>query len=202
MKQTELNARLKIYIWLVLGLLTVLAIKLAVVQLVYSDVYQTKAKENRIRLVPIKAARGEIYDRNGEIMAANKLVYILSLTNTGDTNQDQVIDKLVSILLPYYPDITVDTVREKISLQKFRLYEPVVIVRDIPWDLVVKLEENRPSLPGVAVTIEPLRVYPQDTLAGHVLGYIHSITPEELANGGDKYSINSLIGKSGLEKTI
>jgi penicillin-binding protein 2 len=73
-------------------------------------------------------------------------------------------------------------------------------MRDIPSELAVKMEETRQDLPGVSVNIEPLRVYPQGTLAGHVMGYIHSINQEELAASGEKYSINSLIGKSGVEK--
>ncbi|MDD4801806.1 MAG: penicillin-binding protein 2 [Syntrophomonas sp.] len=200
MKQLELKTKLKIYAYIIIGLLSVLCFRLVIVQLVYSEEYQTKAKENRIRLVSIKAPRGEIYDRNGETLAANQLVYTLSLTYPGIIEQDQIVEKLATIINPYNPEITVASIKEKIELQKFRLFEPVIIVRDIPWDLVVKMEEDRKSLPGVAVTIEPFRVYPQDSLAGHVLGYIHSINSEELANASEKYNLNSLIGKSGIEK--
>ena len=200
MRQSNLDSRLKIYAGIILGLLALLCLKLAVVQLFYNDVYQLKAKENRIRLVSIKASRGEIYDRNGETLAANELVYILSLTNPGEEEQDQLVERLVNILQPSYPEVTIASIKEKIALQKFRLFEPVVILRDIPWELVVKLEEDRQNLPGVAIGIEPLRVYPQDTLAGHVLGYIHSINQEELAAATNQYNINSLIGKSGIEK--
>ena len=200
MRSNDLNVKLKIYAGVVMGLLAVLCIKLAIVQLFYSDIYQTKAKENRIRLVSIKAPRGEIYDRNGDTLAANQLVYILSLTNPGEEGQGQLVERLINILQPYYPEVTTSFIQDKINLQRFRLYEPVVIMRDIPWELVVKLEEDRQNLPGVAITIEPLRVYPGVTLAGHVLGYIHSISQEEISADSENYSINSLIGKSGIEK--
>jgi penicillin-binding protein 2 len=200
MKQLELKTILKIYAYIIIGLLVVLCVRLAIVQLFYSDEYQTKAKENRIRLVSIKAPRGEIYDRNGETLAANKLVYMLSLTYPGVVDQEQLVQRLAVLLNRYYPEVTTAFIKDKIAMQRFRLFEPVVIMRDIPWDLVVRLEEDRQSLPGVAVTIEPLRVYPQETLAGHVLGYIHSINAEELVAANDKYNLNSLIGKSGIEK--
>ena len=200
MRVNDLNKKLKIYAGLIVTLLGLLCFKLTVVQLFYSDIYQTKAKDNRIRLVSIKASRGEIYDRNGIILAANELVYILSLTNPGENDQPQLVERLVALLQPSYPEVTADFINEKIVLQKQRLYEPVVILRDIPWELVVKLEENRQLLPGVTITIEPLRVYPQQTLAGHVLGYIHSINQEELDADGEQYNLNSLIGKSGIEK--
>jgi penicillin-binding protein 2 len=200
MKQLDLKTSLRIYAYIIVGLMIVLCARLAIVQLFYSDEYQTKAKENRIRLVSIKAPRGEIYDRNGDTLAANQLVYTLSLTYPGIIGQDQLVERLAVLLNRYYPEVTVSFIKDKIAMQKFRLFEPVVIIRDIPWDLVVKLEEDRQSLPGVAVTIEPLRVYPRETLAGHVLGYIHSINSEEIAAASEKYNLNSLIGKFGIEK--
>ncbi len=200
MQTQSLQSRLKLYIYAICALLVLLGVRLAIVQIFYTDEYQTKASENRIRLLPILASRGEIYDRNGEILAANKLVYTLSLSYLEGNQLKEIVGQLVELLQPYYPEMTVALIEEKIELQKYRLYEPVVIMRDIPWELVVKIEETRQELPGVAVNIEPLRVYPQDTTAGHVLGYIHSINAEELASSGEKYSINSLIGKSGVEK--
>ncbi len=200
MKKNNLDTRLRTYAAVIFGLLAVLCIKLAVVQLFNSDVYQVKAKENRIRLVAIKPSRGEIYDRNGETLAANQLVYTLSLTNPGNGEKEQLVEHLANVLQPYYPEVTTVVINEKIASQQFRLFEPVVIVRDIPWELVVQLEEDRQNLPGVSIDIEPLRSYSHDTLAGHVLGYIHSINQEELAASDGQYNINSLIGKSGLEK--
>lgn len=200
MRTSDLHLKLKVYGGIVVILLAVLCLKLAIVQLFYSDIYQTKAKENRLRLVSIKASRGEIYDRNGTILAANQLVYILTMTNPGESDQEEVIARLVSVLKPSFPEVTADYIKEKIELQKFRQYEPVTILRDIPWELVVKIEENRHNLPGVAIDIEPLRYYPLDTMAGHVLGYIHSINQEELAADSAQYNMNSLVGKSGLEK--
>lgn len=201
MKAGQVKMKMKFYMYFIIALLCLLVIKLAIVQIFNTDLYQTKARDNRVRLVPIRASRGEIYDRNGQVLAANELVYTLSLTYLGDDNQDAMIKKLTELLTPYYPEITTAAIKDKIELQQYRLYEPVIIVRDIPWELVVKMEENRQELPGVTISIEPLRVYPNSTVAGHVLGYIHSINAEELSGNGEKYSINSLIGKSGIEKS-
>lgn len=202
MKATQLKHRLSLIKYIAIGLLTVLLVKLAVVQLFNNDTYQTQAKENSIRLVAIKAPRGEIYASNGEVLAANELVYNLSLNSMGIENQEQIIKRLTEILKDDYPEITAGVIEEKLDLQKYRLFELVTIIRDIPWELVVKLEENRHELPGVTITVEPLRYYPQGALAGHVLGYIHSINPDEVAAAqeGLEYDINSLIGKSGIEK--
>lgn len=202
MKTDKLKKRLNYFAFIAVGLLAVLLVRLAIVQLFNNDIYQTQAKENSIRLVSIKAPRGEIYTDDGQILAANELVYNLSLNPLGMEDQKKVIERLVELLNGTYPEITEDIILEKLEIQKYRLFELVIIIRDIPWDLVVKLEENRQSLPGVTITVEPLRYYPQDEIAGHVLGYIHSINPEEITarKDGQEYDINSLIGKSGIEK--
>lgn len=200
MKSAKLEKRFKIYTYVIIGLLAVLSIRLAVLQLLHNEVYQTQAKQNRIRILAIKPPRGEIYALKGEVLATNKLVYTLTISAL-EGNQEPVIQKLADILKDYYPEITADKIKEKINEQRYRLYEPVVIMRDIPWDLVVKIEENRRYLSGVDVDVEPLRSYPNAALAGHVLGYIHSITQEELTAAGEGvYNINSLVGKSGIEK--
>lgn len=201
MKAEELNKKLKVYTYLIILLLVLLVVRLAVVQLFNNETYQTQAKENRVRLLPIKAMRGVIYASGGEILAANEIVYSLSLGYLGMGKQEKVIDNLLIILKDYYPEITREIIEEKVELQKYRLYEPITLIHDIPWDLVVKLEENRRILPGVSIVVEPLRNYPQGSLGGHVLGYIHSIDQKEIQDSEDGvYSINSLIGKSGIEK--
>ncbi|MEA1961100.1 MAG: penicillin-binding protein 2 [Bacillota bacterium] len=200
MKQAELEKKLKIYAYITTVLLLILCVKLAVVQIFYNDQYQMQASDNRLRLVSIKAPRGEIMDCNGEKLAANKLVYTVRLTYLGVKNQDQIIEQLSELLMHNYSEVTPDFIKEKIEIQKYRLFEPIVLVRDIPWELVVELEENRHELPGVDIAIEPLRAYPNGTLTGHVLGYIHSINSEEIEQSDEEYNLNSLIGKAGIEK--
>ena len=132
MKHNELKRKMKIYSYIIIGLLAVLCLRLTDIQLLKNDVYQTQAKDNRIRLVAIKAPRGEIYARDGEVFAANELVYTLSLTFLGVSKQDQVVEKLVQVLDDYYPEVTAKYIEEKIELQKYRLFEPIIIMRDIP----------------------------------------------------------------------
>ncbi|NLW90705.1 MAG: penicillin-binding protein 2 [Syntrophomonadaceae bacterium] len=201
MNTSDLKFRLRAYSYFVIALLVILGLRLAMVQLFLNDDYQTQAKDNRVRLVPVKAPRGEIYAADGSVLAANELVYTLSLSYLDKVDRTALVDKLVVMLAPYYPDIDRKTIMDKIELQKFRLFEPVVVMRDIPWELVVQLEEKRQDFPGLEVSVEPLRNYPEGALAGHALGYIHSISQEEL-NGSEasRYSINSLIGKAGIER--
>lgn len=204
MKPTEMKSKLRFYTFLVVFLMGFLSVRLAFVQLFRNEAYQTRAKDNSIRLVTIKASRGEIYSIDNELLATNKLVYTVSLNylEISKANTDTVAANLSANLIDLYPEMTPEFIKTKLDEQKFRLFEPIILLRDIPWNLVVKLEENRMDLPGVTINVEPLRTYPQGSLAGHVLGYIHSISEEEMAKEEIKsqYSLNSLIGKSGVEK--
>ena len=142
MRPKTIKTRLQVYSYIVIALLAVLCVRLAVVQIFHQQAYQTQAKENRIRLVAVKAPRGEIFARDGEILANNELVYTLSLSYLGLKGQDNVVDNLAQLMQSYYPEIDKKYIEEKINLQKYRLFEPVVIVRDIPWELVVEIERR------------------------------------------------------------
>jgi len=203
MHPKELQAKLKVCWYVVLGLMALLIIKLAFVQFVQSEKYVTKAQENSVRMVTLKAPRGEIYDRNGKILANNRAVYTVSLTYLQLTDQEKVIRRLAELMSPRYPEITEEYINQLIEDQKYRLFEPITVMRDIDWDMVVTLEEYGAELPGVEVSVEPLRYYPEKSLAGHLLGYVHPIyNREELEKSYDplKYRVGDLVGKGGLEK--
>lgn len=202
MEANQLKKNLKIYAYILIALLFILTGRLAIVQLWQNTEYAAKAKENRIRLLPIRATRGEIYTADGTLLAGNKLAYTLRLSNLGQEEQDNAIAELLKIVQPDYPQITEELIRQRIDEQQFRQYEPVVIANDISWETVVKLEEARQRIPGLDISVESWRTYPMGSLAGHVLGYIHSVNAEELESFSEAgYSLNSLIGKSGIEKT-
>lgn len=81
-------------------------------------------------------------------------------------------------------------------------YEPIKIASNISKTSAIQISERAMDLPGVNVGVEPIRTYPYNTVASHLLGYIGKISSEaEIAkyvteNGYDK---NQLIGKVGIE---
>ena len=103
MNPKELQAKLRICWYIIVGLMALLMIKLAFVQFIQSEKYVTKAQENSIRMVTLKAPRGEIYDRNGKILANNRPVYTVSLTYLQLTDQEKVIRRLVELMSQVIP---------------------------------------------------------------------------------------------------
>ncbi|MGE5371480.1 MAG: penicillin-binding protein 2 [Solirubrobacterales bacterium] len=202
MKPKEKEDKLRSFLYICFGLLSLLLIKLAFVQFVQNQKYETLATTNSMRLVVVKAPRGEMYDRKGRIIAKNRRVYSVTLTTMDLKDPKKVVKRLVELLGPQYPEVTVDALNEQIKKQQVRLFEPVTVIRDIDWAAVVRLEEHRTELPGVEVNVEPLRYYPEGTFAGHVLGYVHPIYDNsELAKYDElDYRVGDLVGKNGLEK--
>lgn len=200
----KLTGRLSGYlVFLIFGFL-VLTARLFFLQVVNAQEFARQSAENRIRLIPIEARRGDILDRQGRVLATSRPVYTVTLSNVPNQDMDAVIRKLAEVVGD--PELTPETIKEKLKNNPYR-YEPVVIKR-LPAGLesmavITKLEERRLELPGVNITTEPQRFYPYGPLAGHVLGFVGQITQEELAERqGDNYRLNDKIGKTGIERFL
>jgi len=198
-----LERTLRLYTWVIALIFIVLISRVAWLQLFKVDEFRLQAETNIIRKILDQAARGEIADRNGQVLATNRMVFnltldYLSLDDLSKDEQDQCIHRLVAILQD--PNITYDSIKEAVAAQRNRLYEPIVIKRDIPIETVTVIEELKQELTGVSINVQPKRYYPYGSLAGHLLGYVHSIKEElELPEFAD-YGLGDLVGKTGLEK--
>ena len=97
-------------------------------------------------------------------------------------------------------------VRDLIKSQGYSQYNPITIATDISQKTISQLEESAIELPGVSVAVEPVRYYPNTTLASHILGHMGKmpsgqedkyINREE----GKTYSKGDTVGISGIEKS-
>jgi penicillin-binding protein 2 len=181
-------------------------------QVVQTHAYRTQSEENSVRIIPIRAPRGEILDRNGVVLAKNKQVFSVTLTQNSSKDSAEVIQRLIEILSPAYPEINEEYIQAQIKKYQGRRYEPILIKRDIDMTMLTRIEEKRQELPGVSIEVEPIRDYPLDPvsghpLAGHILGFVREINADEIAEWnrnteeGRYYQSGDLIGKSGLEKS-
>lgn len=85
------------------------------------------------------------------------------------------------------------------------LGEPIIIAADVSWETVIEIETRALTLDGISIGVSTKRVYPNNTLASHVLGYVGKIQSNEQYTTSlrDKgYSLNDLIGLDGVEKTM
>ena len=164
-------------------------------QVLQHDRYQLKSESNRLRPVPLPAARGVIVDRHGAVIAENVPGYSVSLLA-----QDE--DSLRAMLRRLEPVIPLDTAAVERVVTRFRSapYQPTVLVKDAPFKLVSSLEEHRTELPGLVIQTEPKREYPDSSVVAHLVGYVGEVAPQELEGLYRDRRPGAIVGKEGLER--
>jgi penicillin-binding protein 2 len=196
----NLRVRLRLIQVIVLVLLGLLGIRLYVLQVVDGPKYAEVAVNQRIRLLPIPAARGVIFDREGKMLVDSRPIYsiILSREDTKAINRNSLIQPLSEGL-----DIDPQILRERFDQIKNQpAFESILIKEganqaDIAW-----VEGHQLELPALRIEQTPQRRYPADGMLAHVLGYVQEISPEQLDDPRYKdkhYKPGDIIGQDGVE---
>lgn len=176
-------------------LLFVLALRLFYVQIIAGAYYKSEADGNRIRTVPMQAARGNMYDRNGILMAGSRQVYSVVIPYERKS-QKIPLDELFRIgdLI----EMPAEMILKKIEDNKTS-FSPVVLKTDVGLDVLSVIEEQKQDFPDVEIEIQPLRYYPFHDICAHVLGYVGEAGTEDRDADGNPYKTTTIIGRSGLE---
>ncbi|MEO7673125.1 MAG: penicillin-binding protein 2 [Pyrinomonadaceae bacterium] len=182
-------------------LLTLLGVRLYYLQVVQGQYYSDRAENQRIRLIPIPAPRGAVFDRNGKILVDSRPTYNVVLSNEPIKKID-VTDRVDD----YAKGLGLESkfVVERLNLiKKQNDFETMVLkenanMQDISW-----VESHSLEYPELRVELQPQRFYPHGTVLAHVLGYVGEISPKQLES--DEYKEKGMrpgdiIGKGGLEQ--
>lgn len=177
-------------------LFLVLIIRFFYLQIYKQAQYLKASEENRIREDVLEPTRGLIIDRNGEVLVDNRPSYSVYAIPFEVKKSDSTLDLAGRILSMKSMELNYIIKRERIGL-----FAPVKLKRQIEFETLVELEEQKLDLPGIVFQIEPRRYYPSGVRAPHVFGYLGEITKVELNQ--DEYKelrLGDIIGKKGLEK--
>jgi len=164
--------------------------------------FSQRADNNRIAVLPIPPRRGQIMDRNGEILARNYRTYTLDVVPAQAGNIDEMFDRLRQIVYisPF------DQRRFKRRIGEQSRYASVVLRNNLNDTEAAWFAAHAFMFPGVDLRARWVREYPQGATAGHVVGYIGRIADNDLENleaSGSlgNYRGTDVIGKKGIEKT-
>lgn len=135
-------------------------VRLGVIMTAKSEYYMQKADELHQRERRIKAKRGRILDRNGEILAANEVVCTVSVIHSQIEDEDKVIKVLAGEL-----DMDVEEVTKKVKKVSSMEYIKTNVAKDT-GDAIREYD-----LSGVKIDEDYKRVYPYNELASKVLGF-------------------------------
>ncbi|MBN2694173.1 penicillin-binding protein 2 [bacterium] len=162
-------------------------------QVVDGDYYAQKAENNFLDVIQVSAKRGNIYDRNGNVLAKNIPafnLYIIPKFLDSDT-----IDFIInSIKL---------TEKQQISLKESlnsKNKESFMLKEHLSSKELALIESRMFRLNGLDIVTESIRHYPNSGIASHIVGYINKITPKEFQEKKDLGYLNDdYIGRTGAE---
>lgn len=185
-----------------LVLFAVLFFRLWNLQVLSGDEYLAEAKNNRTREFKIIAPRGDILDRNGEVLVDNRTSLALQL-NTQKLPDDPAEEGAELARLGELAHMSLRKVRRTIEeSEEIAAGAPVTLRRDVGYDLIAFVEENQEDFPGVSVQRVFVRHYPDGIRAAHVLGSVGEVSEKELKEPEFKnLEPGDEVGKAGVEYT-
>ncbi|MDQ6932416.1 MAG: penicillin-binding protein 2 [Candidatus Eremiobacteraeota bacterium] len=181
--------------------------RLVVVQIVHGEDFRRAARANQMRLIPIAAPRGTIFDRSGAVLVRNRPSFVVALIPSDVKDLNVELRELSQTI--YIPQTAL---RKQLlrhggvnyanfdEVQLYEPYGPVILASDLSVAQIARLAEKQASLPGVDLEAQPVRNYPMKAAGSHVFGYVGQITQSEYkALKRHGYSPNDVVGKDGLE---
>ena len=261
-KVERMNNRYLILIIFVIIFSFILILRLFDLQVVHGEEYKAKSEKKLNRIATSYAPRGDIYDRNGKLLATSEVIYNLNLYRTKKKNDElnELLINIADILLKngdkYVNNFPIDfetlsfkysneklknwkkensinenaTVAEAIATftSKYKLheyddvdksvliplryelstvgysnYKAVTIAEGISQESVHELEEKNFELSGIYIYKDTKRIYPYGNTLSHIIGYTGKINATEYESRKDQgYTLNSIIGKSGVERSF
>ncbi|MEO6655795.1 MAG: penicillin-binding protein 2 [Pyrinomonadaceae bacterium] len=197
----NLGARVAVVQALAFVLLALLGARLYYLQIVKGDYYSDRAESQRVRLIPIPAPRGAIFDRSGRLLVDSRPTYNVVLSNeplkTINVN-DRVDD--------YSRGLNLDRqfVVERLNLiKKQNEFEAMVLKENVAMPDISWVESHSLEFPELRIELQPQRFYPLGTVLAHVLGYVGEISPKQLEDPAVQekgFRPGDVIGKGGLEQ--
>lgn len=174
--------------------------RLAYLQLVQGQRNRELAENNRIRLIPKPPVRGNIFDRQGRILASSRLSHSVFLWPVALKRGEwpKTLKRLSELL-----NIPEAEIEERLKLAGYNSTSLLRIARGISPAQITALAEFSYELEGVEVDIEAVRDYPNGDLSAHVLGYTGELNQEQLAEReADGYRLGDIVGKMGIEESF
>lgn len=198
----RLALRIAIFGGVAVVLFAILFFRLWRLQVLDGEEYLAEAKNNRTREYRVSAPRGEILDRNGELLVGNRTSLALQV-NPRKLPEDPAERRAELSELAGLTHSTLRRVRRTMHEElKLAPAAPVTLRRDVGHFLVYYLQENQDRFPGVEVQRVFVRDYPNATLAAHILGNVGEISEEELKDPRYKgLQPGDEIGQDGVEDT-
>ena len=177
--------------------LIVIVLRLWFLQISNGEEYENRAYGNRVRIRQLAPPRGHILDRNNKEIVTNRPAFNVALIQEDSHDIGDVLKRLAPVLGMDVSELWAK-IREASDTPR---YVPVLLKEDIDWRTLAYLENHNHEFSGIRTEVQPVRVYHYNDLAANIIGYLGSISKQELESANrDIYRGGDIIGKKGLEK--
>lgn len=182
-----------------IGFIGLLGARMRYMQVEQADEFRLLADENRINIRLIPPARGQIFDRNGLVIAENEPSYRITMVRDDAGDVNTVIRRLSSLV-----ELDDDELNRALQeMERSSPFLPVTIADRITWEEISRVAANAPALPGVTPEVGLSRKYPLGPAFAHVAGYVGPVSQRDLERREDPDQLLRIprfqIGKVGVE---
>ena len=181
-------------------------------KLVWDDsmIFPNLTSSDKVKVSTTQAERGEILDRNGRVLAGKGTASSVGIVPGKLENREEAIAQIAELL-----ETSPETIEKKLSAQwvKDDSFVPIKTIPRVEEIELMKIEldegvlkekerhEKLLVIPGVMISDVEVREYPLGEAAAHLVGYVQSVTAEDLEEHvGEGYTVGSVIGRSGMER--
>ena len=185
------------------ALFAVLFFRLWSLQVVTGDKYLAEANDNRTREVRVRAPRGRILDRDGNVLVDNRTSMALQVDPTkipyNKVKRAALFTRIGTVL-----DLDRQQIRKRYrqELKDNPPGSPITLAENVSDDVAFYIQEHQYDFPEVDINRVFVRRYPEGLTAAHLLGSVGEVTAEDLdANEDENLEPGDTIGKAGLEQT-
>jgi penicillin-binding protein 2 len=195
----RLNLRIAIIGAVVVAAIATILLRLWSLQVLDGEHYRALAKDHGILDVRVHPPRGEILDRTGKVLVANRTVMTLQLRPSdlpSDRDQRRAELRRLGDLL----GLSQREIRQRVRATPQYAGYPVVLKQGVDRRVLFYLLENKERFPGVSVERAYVRRYKAGSLAAHLLGIVGQVSPRQLKRPAYRgVAPGDVIGQSGVE---
>ncbi|MCR5813274.1 MAG: penicillin-binding protein 2 [Desulfovibrio sp.] len=173
----------------------VVVIRFWYLQMHKGEFFARQAIENRMRQEYVLAPRGRILDLHDRILTDNRTTYGLFLIREDCLDLPATLAQISA-----WSQTPLSRIIEKYQQDRLKIkpYEPLLMVPDINFDLVARIEAEIHAWPGLKIVVRTKRSYPERELFSHILGYVAEVNEQEMEKDPE-LAMGDLMGKQGLE---
>jgi penicillin-binding protein 2 len=189
--------RVLFFFIIIFSLFFLLFIRVFYLQTIKGNAYYTLSEENRIRYIPIKAPRGVIYDRYGNVLVNNKIslsFMFFPQEFKENANKEDVLKEVATIF-------DLDVLKLKNSTKNTeQSIDPILLKTNVSLKEARDFESlNSVSKLGFQLIEDYTREYVHDEAFSHIIGYTGKMNSKEIQNNPE-YLISDILGKAGIEE--